>query len=255
LAVTASALVYAGGIAAIAVAPGSVTSGALLILAGIGSGLTYVGAQTLIHRLAGDDVMSRVLGVLQGLMMGATALGAVAVPVLIGLVGNRATFALAGLTLPIVLLFVGRAIVRADRLDAGRSAELRLLRGVPMLAPLSGPVLERLAGGTIRSARAAGSVVIREGEHGDRFFIVEAGALSVSVAGREVRRLGSGDGFGEIALVRDVPRTATVTTIDDVTLLEIGHAPFVEALGGQPRSRTIAAGLVDDRLATDIARV
>ena len=248
-----SAVLFGAGIATIALATESVAAAVLLVLAGAGAGLTNVGALTLIHRLAGDDVMSRVFGVLQGMMMGATALGALAVPLTIGLVGNRAAFAVAGLSLPVVLLLVGRAIVRGDRLDTGRGAELRLLRGVPMLAPLSGPVLERLAVAITRSQFEPGSAVICEGDRGDQFYVVESGQLVVSVDGREVRRLGPGDGFGEIALVRDIPRTATVTAIDDVALIEIGRAPFVEALGGQPRSRTIAAGLVDERLAADVA--
>ncbi|HEX2754812.1 MAG TPA: cyclic nucleotide-binding domain-containing protein, partial [Candidatus Limnocylindrales bacterium] len=252
LSLAASAVLFGAGIATIAIATGSFAAAALLVLAGIGSGLTNVGAQTLIHRLAGDDVMSRVFGVLQGMMMGATALGALAVPLAITLVGNRAAFAVAGLSLPVVLVLVGSAIVRGDRLDVGRAAELRLLRGVPMLAPLSGPVLERLAGGIVRSHHSRGTTVIREGDPGDRFYVVETGALGVSVMGREARRLGPGDGFGEIALVRDVPRTATVTALDDVVLLGIDRGPFVEALGGQARSRTIAAVLVDDRLASDV---
>jgi MFS family permease len=250
----ASAVLFGAGIATIALATGSFAAAALLVLAGVGSGLTNVGAQTLIHRLAGDDVMSRVFGVLQGLMMGATALGALAVPLVIAVVGNRATFAVAGLSLPFVLVILGRAIIRGDRLDAGRAAELRLLRGIPMLAPLSGPVLERLAAGIVRSSHPAGATVIREGDLGDRFHVVASGTLVVSVAGRETRRLGPGDGFGEIALVRDVPRTATVTAVDEVSLLDIGREPFVEALGGQHRSRTIAAGLVDERLAADVSR-
>jgi len=254
VALAASAIAYGCGIAAIAVVPGSVAAGILLVLAGIGSGLTYVGAQTLIHRLAGDDVMSRVFGVLQGLMMGASAVGAIAVPIVIGVVGNRAVFAVAGLSLPIVLALVGRAIVQGDRLDATRAAELRLLRGVPMLAPVSGPVLERLAGAIVRSRHPAGSIVVREGDHGDRFYVVETGSLQVSVNGRPVRQLGSGGSFGEIALIRDVPRTATVTAIEDSVLLGIDHRPFVDALGGQPRSRTIAHALIDDRLATDVPR-
>jgi MFS family permease len=252
---SASALLFGTGIAAIALVTGSLAAATLLVLAGIGGGLTNVGAATLIHRMAGDDVMSRVFGVLQGLMMGATALGALAVPLAIHLVGNRATFAVAGLSLPVVLVLVGRAMIRGDRLDPGRMAELRLLRGIPMLAPLSGPVLERLAGAIDRDSFAAGSTVIREGDSGDRFYVVESGRLAVSVDGREVRRLGPGEGFGEIALIRNVPRTATVTALDDVTVLGIDRAPFVEALGGQPRSRTIARALIDDRLAADIPRL
>ncbi|MEO5941158.1 MAG: MFS transporter [Candidatus Limnocylindrales bacterium] len=254
VALAGSVVLFGVGIATISLATESVAAVGLLVLAGAGAGLTNVGALTLIHRLAGDDVMSRVFGVLQGMMMGATALGALAVPVTISLVGNRAAFAVAGLSLPVVLLLVGRAIVRGDQLDTGRGAELRLLRGVPMLAPLSGPVLERLAVAITRSRFEPGAIVINEGDRGDQFYVVESGELVVSVDGREVRRLGPGDGFGEIALVRDVPRTATVTAIDDVALVELGRSPFVEALGGQPRSRTIAAGLVDAHLAADGAR-
>lgn len=253
-ALIASAVLFGGGVAAIGVVPGPVAAAGLLVLAGMGSGLTAVGAQTLIHRLSGDDVMSRVFGVLQGLMMGATALGALAVPAVISLVGDRATFIFAGLSLPVILALVGWAIVRGDRLGAGRAADLRLLRGVPMLAPLSGPVLERLTAGTLRSQYPAGSVVIQEGASGDRFHVVVAGHLAVTVAGSPIRRLGPGDGFGEIALIKDVPRTATVTAVDDVTLLSIERGAFLEALGGQARSRTIAAGLVDDRLTADATR-
>ncbi len=254
VALVASALLYGVGIAAIAVAPGSVAAAILLVVAGIGSGLTYVGAQTLIHRLAGDDVMSRVFGVLQGLMMGTSALGALAVPIVIGIAGNRATFGFAGLSLPVVLGLVGWAVIRGDRLDAGRATELRLLRGVPILAPLSGPILERLAGGLSRTRLPAGAIEIREREPGDRFYIIESGSVDVSVNGETVRRLEPGESFGEIALVRDLPRTATVTVVEDAVLLGIDRRPFLDALGGQARSRTIASVLVDDRLAADVAR-
>ncbi|MDQ3128790.1 MAG: cyclic nucleotide-binding domain-containing protein [Chloroflexota bacterium] len=253
-ALIASAVLFGAGVAAIGAIPGPLAAAGLLVLAGIGSGLTSVAGQTLIHRLAGDDVMSRVFGVLQGLMMGASALGALAVPVVISIVGERATFVVAGLSLPVILALVGWAIVRGDRLVAGRAADLRLLRGVPMLAPLSGPVLERLAAGAVRSQHPAESVVIREGASGDRFHVVVAGALSVSAAGSRIRGLGPGDGFGEIALIKDVPRTATVTAVDEVTLLSIERGAFLEALGGQARSGTIAAGLVDDRLTADATR-
>jgi MFS family permease len=253
VAVVSSAILFGGAIAAIAVAPGPVPAALLLLVAGTGSGLTNVGAQTLIQRLAGDDVMSRVFGVLQGLMMGATALGALAVPILIGLVGDRAAFAVAGLSLPVAIALVGRALVNGDRIEAGRASELRLLRGVPMLAPLSGPVLERLAACVVRSDYPAGTAVVNEGDRGDRFYVVVEGSLAVAVHGRDVRRLNRGDGFGEIALIRDVPRTATITAIGPVTLLGIHRAQFLEALTGQPRSRTLATGLVDDRLAADVS--
>ena len=213
--------------------------------------MTAVAAQTLIQRLAGDDVMSRVFGVLQGLMMGTTALGALAVPVLVGLVGERAAFAVAGMSLPVAFVLLGRAILAGDRLDPRPADELRLLRSVPMLSPLSAPILERLAASLTRVGLPAGSVVIREGDAGDRFYVVAAGRLEVDVRGHETRRMGPGDGFGEIALLRDLPRTATVMAVEDVILLAIDREPFLAALTGQPRSRSIAVGLADQRLASD----
>lgn len=250
-ALAASTLLFGGSIAALWIAPGPIAAGLLLVAAGAGGGTTAVAAQTLIQRLAGDDVMSRVFGVLQGLMMGATALGALAVPVLVGLVGERAAFAVAGLSLPAAFVLLGRAILAADRVDPHRADELRLLRSVPMLAPLSAPILERLATSLTRVALPAGSVVIREGEVGDRFYVVVAGRLEVDRRGQEVHRLGPGDGFGEIALLHRLPRTATVLATEDVVLLAVDSEPFLAALTGQPRSRSIAVGLAAQRLARD----
>ena len=122
-----------------------------------------------------------------------------------------------------------------------------------MLAPLSAPVLERLAAALSRVWLPAGSVVIREGDPGDRFYVVDAGELKVEVRGEDVGRMGPGDGFGEIALLRGLPRTATVTSTEEVSLFAIEREPFLAALTGQPRSRSIAAGLADRRLASDAA--
>lgn len=254
LALGASAALFGLALAAIGGAPATLAALALLAAAGVGSGLTVVAAQTLIQRLAGDDVMSRVFGVLQGLAMGATAVGALAVPLVIALVGEQLAFVVVGVSLPLAFVALGRAIRDADRVAPEYLEELRLLRAVPMLGPLSAPVLERLAADTIRVEVAAGTTVIRTGERGDRFYVVIHGELDVEVAGRDVRQLGPGDGFGEIALVRDLPRTATVTTRTPSVLLAMDREPFLAALTGQARSGAIAAGIADRHLAGDRTR-
>jgi MFS family permease len=254
LALGVSAAVFGLSIGAVGLVSGVLPAVLLLASAGVGSGLTVVASQTMIQRLAGDDVMSRVFGVLQGLAMGATALGALAVPVLVGLVGERAAFVVAGVSLPLAFLALGRAVRAADRLDPDRAHELRLLRGVHMLGPLSAPVLERLAADGTRVIRPAGATIVRTGDAGDRFYLVIEGTLEVSVAGAGIRALGPGDGFGEIALIRDVPRTATIVSTSDVTLLGIDREPFLCALTGQPRSRFLAADLAAQRLAADHTR-
>jgi MFS family permease len=254
LALGLSCALYGLPVAVIAVVSGAGAAAVLLLIAGIGSGLTYVAANTLIQRLAGDDVMSRVFGILESVMMTATAAGTLAAPILIALVGDRLTIALVGVSLPLAFVVLGRAIRAGDRLDPERVAELRLLRGVGMLGPLSAPVLERLAASLVRVPVPAGATVIRAGDVGDRFFVVATGEVSVAVEGEPVRGLGPGEGFGEIALVRDVPRTATVTATTDATLLALDREPFLAALTGQPRSRSIAADLAAQRLADDRSR-
>jgi hypothetical protein len=249
-----SCALYGLPIAAIAFLAGAGAVSVLLLIAGIGSGLTYVAANTLIQRLAGDDVMSRVFGILESLMMAATAVGTLTVPILLALIGDRLTIAVVGVSLPVAFVVLGRAIRAGDRLDPERARELRLLRGVGMLGPLSAPVLERLAASLVRVPVAAGTVVIRAGEAGDRFYVVAEGELTVDREGAPIRRLGPGEGFGEIALVRDVPRTATVTAATDATLLVLDREPFLAALTGQPRSRSIASDLAAQRLADDRSR-
>jgi MFS family permease len=251
VALAISGFLFGCAVAAVAVTTLPVGVAVLIVAAGTGSGLTYVGAQTMIQRLAGDDVMSRVFGVLQGVMMGSTALGALAVPLIIETVGERAAFAVAGLSLPIVVLLASRVLLRADGLTPQRAADLSLLRRVAMFAPLSAPVLERLAAGVTRARVPAGATVIRENDPGDRYHVVVTGSVVVSVRGREIRRLGPGEGFGEIALIRDVPRTATVVAETDLTLAGIDRGLFLEALTGQPRSRMIAGDIAADRLAAD----
>jgi CRP-like cAMP-binding protein len=153
----------------------------------------------------------------------------------------------AGLSLPLVVLLAGRTMLRGGVLDPARLADLRLLRGVPMFAPLAAPVMERLASGVVRTAFPAGDVVMREGEAGDRFHVVVAGQLAVAVRGREVRRLGPGDGFGEIALLRDVPRTATVVATTDTELYALDRVPFLEAISGHPLSTERAQAVATER--------
>lgn len=129
--------------------------------------------------------------------------------------------------------------------------ELRVVRRIPMFRPLAAPVLERLAAEATLRAVVRGERVITEGERGDRFFVVVTGRVGVSVGGAQMREAGPGEGFGEIALLHDIPRTATVEALEDTELLAIAREPFLSALTGQPRSRTIADRLATQRLARD----
>lgn len=222
----------------------------LLALAGIGSVFVYIGIQTMTQRIAGDAVRSRVFGVYEALMQGSVAVGALAVPVLIGLAGTTGAFLIAGLVLPVVAVLASRWLLAADQTSVVRLDELRVLRANPLFAPLSAPILESLSAALRPESYPAGQLILRQGDRGDRYFLLAHGAVRIEIDGRLVQTLGPGDGFGEIALLRDVPRTASVIAIDDVDVYSLEREPFLAALTGMPASRAAAEAVVERRLAT-----
>ena len=143
------------------------------------------------------------------------------------------------------------AFIRSDRAEAGLLAELRSIRAVPMFRPLAAPVVERLAADAVPVDVDAGAAVVRAGDIGDRFYVVMTGKAEVDVGGVQTGTVGAGDSFGEIALLHDIPRTATVRATEPMTLLAIDRVPFLEALTGQPRSHALADQLATRRLARD----
>jgi CRP-like cAMP-binding protein len=95
---------------------------------------------------------------------------------------------------------------------------------------------------------AAGEDVIRQGDRGDRFYIVSDGEAEVRVDGRPVEPLHAGEFFGEIALLRDVPRTATVSARSDLELLTLERDAFLSAVTGHPESADAAQAVVASRV-------
>ena len=242
------ALVFWGlPIALIAPLPHGVAAFFLLAVVGAANSVEDVAAFTLLQRIVPNDVLTRVLGVLWGLAMGAVALGSIAAPALVSALGPRPAFIAAGAILPLLALATWRRLVAIDRTLTVPAAELALIDRVPMFAPLSLAAKEGIATGLVPLSVAAGEVVIREGERGDRFFVVADGELEVTADGLH-RRAGPGDYFGEIALLRDVPRTATVRATVDSTLFALGRDAFLQAVTGHASARA-ATSVVEARLA------
>ena len=224
-----------------------------LVATGIGWSVAWVAATTMIQRLVGDDVMTRVFGINESLQTGAESLGGLAVPILVVAIGPSGALIALGIFLALVAVVAAPVLLRADRIDPAILRDLAIVRAVPMFSPLSAPVVERLAAYAEHSAAAPGTAIITEGEHGDRFYIVLSGRVAISAQGRDAGEMGAGGWFGEIALIRDVPRTATVRAIEPTELLAIRREPFLEALTGQARSRALASDVVEERLAADRA--
>ena len=227
------------------------TTGAAVLflgLLGIGNTLVDVSGLTLLQRTAPPQVLGRVFGVLESLVVGTLGLGAIIAPLLVSLFGVRWALVATGLLLPALALASWARLRTIDERAVVPRHELERLRSLPLFAPLPPATLEHLATNLVRVPAAAGSEITRQGDVGDRFYLVDGGELEVSSDGQVVSALGPGDYFGEIALLRDVPRTATVTAKTDAALLALERDEFVSAVTGHPASLEAADAVVAARL-------
>jgi MFS family permease len=214
-----AALVFWGApLMLIAPRPQIVAAVVLLAVVGAANSVEDVAVFTLLQRIVPDELLTRVLGVLWGLAMGAVALGSIVAPLIVDWLGARTAFAVVGAVLPLLALLAYRRLGAIDRAVVP-APELELIDRVPMFVPLSVAAKERIASKLQLRPVRAGQVVIRAGDPGDGFYIVGDGELDIDADGRHTTAHRS-DYFGEIALLRDVPRTATVTAAADSRLYD-----------------------------------
>lgn len=244
----AGAAVWSIAFVALGARPSTIAAFVLLALAGAGRSVLDVAGRTLLQRLAPGDVLARVFGVLESLSMAGLAVGSILAPALVGLVGARGAVACAGAILPLALLACFARLRAVDAEATAPIVEIALLRSVPLFAPLGAPVLESLARSLRPLEAPAGTAVVRAGDAGDLYYAIADGTVSVSVEGVRVAELGRGEGFGELALLADVPRTATVTATSDVRLYALGKDAFLTAVTGHAASRREADRLVHELL-------
>ncbi len=223
----------------------------LLFGYGIGKGVITVAGQALLQRTVREEVSARVFGVQEGLIQAATALGAATGPTLVLTLGVGGALIATGAILPVATLLCLAALRRLDTRADVPGEVFDLVSQVPFLAVLSLRTLERLSRSAERRILPPGTAAIRQGEPGDQFFVIDSGHARVDVSGRIARTLGPGDGFGEIALLEDTPRTATVTAVDDLVLIAIDRDDFLSALTANAPSLSGARWHASDRLRSD----
>ena len=215
---------------------------------GVGNTIVDVSSITLMQRTTEAEVLARVFGVLESLIFVALAAGALATPGLVAAIGPRPALAVAGVLLPTVLVPLWRRLAAIDASARVPSAPLELLRAIPLFASLPPPVLERLAASAAEVTAPPGAAVVEQSAPGDLFYVVSSGRAAVEIDGTRSGRLGPGDFFGEIALLRDVPRTATVRALDELRLYSLEGDVFVAAVTGHAQSREAAESVVAARL-------
>jgi MFS family permease len=216
-------------------------------LVGFANIICDVSGFTILQRGTPSEVLSRVFGVLHSLIYATIAVGAVLAPPLIDAVGVRWTLVIVGSLLPVLSLLTHTSLTRLDA-EPGDPRRLQLLQAIPIFSPLSPPVLERLAARLTPVEAQGGEEIIRQGDHGDSFYIVSSGEVEVLVDGQPPRREGQGSYFGEIALLRDVPRTATVRAATDVELYALDRDDFLPAVTGHAGSVQAAEAVIGTRL-------
>ena len=238
----------AAPVALVALVPHTAPALVLLGLVGLGITIVDVAGLTLLQRAVPDEVLTRVMGVVQSVFVGTLGLGAIVAPILIDSVGNRGALAVTGTAIPLAALVAWPRLRALDEAVAGAPGHIDLLRRIAIFRPLPAATLEQLAR-ELRPVRVpAGTEIVRQGDPGDRFYIVAEGEVDVRVDGRPVEPLSAGAFFGEIALLRDVPRTATVNARTDVELLSLERDEFISAVTGHPESAEAAQAVVISRI-------
>ncbi len=237
-----------GALAAVGLARGFAVT--LLLIAVVGAARSFfdVAARTLLQRAVKEDVLGRVFGLEEGLQMLGLAVGSAAAPVFVSAFGPRGAFFAAGGLLLVAVAGSWSRIRTVDATAVTPGPELGLLRAIPIFAPLPEHIAEQLSRHLIPVEAPAGTVVIREGDAGDRFYVVAEGRLGVTVGGEPRRELGPGSSFGEIALLRDLPRTASVTALSDCHLLALDREVFLQAVTESRRSARAANRRIDRHL-------
>jgi MFS family permease len=235
-------------IALVAVWPNQVFALVLLGIVGIGNTIVDVSGETLMQRAAPENVLARVFGVLGSMFMLTWAIGGLLAPLLLSLLGTRGALIVSGLFLPAVVLPAWPRLVAIDRAAVVPTERIERLRAIPIFAPLPEPTLERLAADLDDVRAAAGETIFRQGDAGDHFYVIDEGLVDVVLDEKPPIELGPGQFFGEIALLRDVPRTATIRARTDVRLYALSRDAFIPAVTGFAASRDAADKVISMRL-------
>lgn len=216
---------------------------------GASNAILDVAGFTLFQRTIPNEVRASVMGLFEGYIAATAGLGGMVAPLLLAVVGVQGAFLVTGAILPVVAAVSLRGVVRADDVALVPEHQLRLLRGISMFAPLSVSTVEQLAGSLTALHFAPGEVLIRAGDPGDRFILIDAGSVEVEQAGSTLRTIGAGGHVGEVALLRNIPRTATVRAVTETSAFGLDSPSFVAAVCGDREAAVSAARVVDARLA------
>ena len=243
-----SLLGWVCAVALVAVYPRAGVVLVLFVLVGLSGAVYNASGKTLMQRAAPPEAIAGAFSVVESLMCLGLAMGAVLIWVGYSVAGIRIALIAPGIAAFVLIAVLWRRLRVIDDNVNVPQVEIRLLNSLRIFAPLPAPTLEMMARALEPIHVAAGSRVITEGDAGDQFYAIADGVFEVTRQGGHLRQIGRGDGFGEIALIRDVPRTATVTALTDALVYGLDGDLFVEAVTGNASASRVAGLVVDDLL-------
>lgn len=229
-----STVLAAATVACLAVTRTPWTAGVVFVAIGALAAMVLVAGRAMLQRLTGQRLLGHVFAVAESAESAMLLAGALLVPLLASLVGTEGTFMALGGVLLVVALVIARPLSTAERSVQGAYERVTLLRAAEPLAHLGAAALEGLARAAVPRSYPAGSVLMAEGDVGELFEVVVSGHVEISQDGSVLRRLGPGVGVGDLSLLYDTPRTATVTAVDPVQTLSLTREAFLVALTRQP---------------------
>jgi MFS family permease len=236
-------------IALIGVFPYVAVAVPLLMVVGAANTFVDVSTYTMLQRAVDDRLRARVMGALESLVMASIAIGGGLAPILIAFAGTRGALIASGVFLPVVVTLLWQRLRQIDADTVWPAHEAGVLSRIEIFSALPRATVEHLAAGLIRVRVPAGREIVTQGTVGRRFYVVDDGEIDVIVDGELVRTDGPGGYFGEISLLRDHPRTATVRARNDVELLALEPDAFVTAVTGHAPAAEVAEVVIGERLA------
>lgn len=216
---------------------------------GAANAVLDVAGFTTLQRTIPNDVRASVMGLFEGYIAAMAGLGGIVAPLLLAVVGVQGAFVVTGAILPVVAAVSFRGVLRADDVALVPERQLHLLRGIAMFAPLPVATIEQLAGSLTPLHFGPGEILMRAGDPGDRFILIDAGTVEVEQAGATIRTIGAGGHVGEVALLRRIPRTATVRALTETSAFGLDSPSFIAAVTGDRDAAASAERVVDARMA------
>jgi MFS family permease len=220
----------------------------MFALIGAANVIDDAGVYSALQQVIPCRLMGRALGMRRAVLLVSMGLGSIVAPLMLDAFGARGALITTGVLLLATSALSVPSLTAIDHRVSAPAPGLALLRQVSFFRPLPFAIVEHLASQLQPAAYEPGDVIIQEGQPGEHFYMIADGRAVACKDGKELRQMGPGESFGEIALLRDVPRTATIIAMNQLQARTLGREEFLAAVTGNAASEERAREVVSGRL-------